>query len=161
MFSLAACHQLSDFGSTSLTMNFGCFSSIFQSKKHLQAPPLPSISKLGFCLVWQPDQVEDPQYIRHPSPAEQFINTSISCILLLQIRWKQKVQIKNLTFTFIPSIVVAGRLLWWFLSNWENVMENKKTTQLLIFPTSAISLATACSSSSWRRWHGLLILRKG
>ena len=38
--------------------------------------------------------------------------------------------------------MVAGRLLWWFLSN------------------SAMSLATACSSSSCRRWHGLLILKR-
>ena len=38
--------------------------------------------------------------------------------------------------------MVAGRLLWWFLSN------------------SAMSLATACSSSSTRRWHGLLILKR-
>ena len=43
----------------------------FGDVKMLKAPPLPQISKLGVCLVWQPSPVEDPQYTQRPSPANQ------------------------------------------------------------------------------------------
>ena len=112
----------------------------FGDVKILKAPPLPQISKLGVCLVWQPSQVEDPQYIPRPSPANQVKTKNFSCKSgenknFIWESGERENRNKKLTSTLIPSTVVAGRLLWWFLSNCEKVKLERKEINF----TSAMS----------------------